>query len=350
MRLFSALLAGAILAMSTPLHSETIGAHGLRLPATFTGTLPCADCEGIAHHLDLWPNQSYHMRREWLGEDGENRRDEVGRWFADPARNAIVLHGASEMPLHWEVKGPDRLRQLDMEGNPIASALDYDVVSDGSLRETDLEGVFLGGMMTYMADAAIFQECMTGHIYPIAQEGTYLALERAYLADASGTGEPLYVHVEGGFSMRPAMEGPDKRSLVVERVIRTRPGITCDARQANAPLVNTYWRVESLIGDTVVGAPDKREPHIVLHSEGARLQATVGCNLMRGTYGHDGETLSFGPVASTMMACPPAIAEIERALSSVLSNTRTYRMSGDTLTLLDKGGGAIALLTAIAFR
>jgi len=56
-----------------------IGAHGLRLPATFTGTLPCADCEGIAHHLDLWPNQAYHLRREWLGREGDAVRDEIGR-------------------------------------------------------------------------------------------------------------------------------------------------------------------------------------------------------------------------------------------------------------------------------
>jgi hypothetical protein len=26
--------------------------HGLRLPATFRGSLPCADCEAIRHHLD----------------------------------------------------------------------------------------------------------------------------------------------------------------------------------------------------------------------------------------------------------------------------------------------------------
>ncbi len=30
-----------------------VGARGLRLPATLRGTLPCADCEGIADHLDL---------------------------------------------------------------------------------------------------------------------------------------------------------------------------------------------------------------------------------------------------------------------------------------------------------
>jgi hypothetical protein len=105
-----------------------VGAHGLRLPASFTGTLPCADCEGIRHHLDLWPDQGYHMRREWLGRpaaaDADTtayRRDELGRWYADPQRNAIILFGASEMPVQWEVKNPDRLRLLDMEGAPIAS-------------------------------------------------------------------------------------------------------------------------------------------------------------------------------------------------------------------------------------
>ena len=36
---------------------------GLRLPATFTGTLPCADCEGIYHHLDLWPDGVFHECR-----------------------------------------------------------------------------------------------------------------------------------------------------------------------------------------------------------------------------------------------------------------------------------------------
>ncbi|MGD8511510.1 MAG: YbaY family lipoprotein, partial [Gammaproteobacteria bacterium] len=38
----------------------------LRLPATFRGTLPCADCPGVSHHLDLWPDRVFHLRREWL--------------------------------------------------------------------------------------------------------------------------------------------------------------------------------------------------------------------------------------------------------------------------------------------
>jgi len=33
--------------------SQVGTAHGLRLPATFLGVLPCADCPGVRYHLDL---------------------------------------------------------------------------------------------------------------------------------------------------------------------------------------------------------------------------------------------------------------------------------------------------------
>lgn len=332
-----------------------IGAHGLRLPATFTGTLPCADCEGIAHHLDLWPDQTYHLRREWLGRDddpGSHRRDELGRWSADPARGAIVLHGAAEMPIQWAVKGPERLRLLDMEGNPIESGLPYEVTSDGSLTETDLDGLFLGGMMTYMADAALFEECLTGRRYPIAPEGDYLALERAYLADRTAPGAPLYVHVEGGLLMRPAMEGPDRRSLVVHRFIKTRPDVTCERQQANAALTNTYWRIDRLGDEAVVGLPERREPHLILRAGDAhRFAATLGCNQMNGPYAlADDGRLTFGLTASTMMACPPPLDALERTLAETLSAVRSYQISGETLVLYDEAGAVIALLTAVYLR
>lgn len=328
-----------------------IGAHGLQLPASFTGTLPCADCEGIAHHLDLWPDQTFHLRREWLGREGDTRRDDIGRWHADPARNAIVLSGMAESPALWEVKAHDRLRQLALGGSPIDTALPLDLVSDGTLHETDVEGLFLGGMMTYIADAAVFEECLTGRRYPIAMEGGYLVLERAYLADASAPGAPLYVHVEGSLLMRPAMEGPDRRSLVVKSLIRTRPGVSCERQRADPSLTNTYWRIDSLKGEAVTGLPERREPHLVLLSgDDQRFRATVGCNQMIGSYTQDGDALSFGPAAATMMACPPPLDGLERGLSDVLGEAKGFRLDGDSLSFLDAAGAVVAAFTAVYQR
>jgi copper homeostasis protein (lipoprotein) len=328
------------------------GAHGLSLPASFTGTLPCADCDGIRHHLDLWPDQVYHMRRDWLGRaEGPLRRDEVGRWSADPARGAIVLYGASEMPLFWQVRGPGRLRQMDMAGNPIASDLPYELTGYGTLSPTDLEGMVLLGMMTYLADAASFEECLTGRRYPVAAEGDYPALERAYLEARNEPGAPLLVHVEGELAARPSMEGPDRTHLVVGRFIKAAPGETCAGRESLASLTNTYWRIEHLSGVPVTAIENRREPHLVLlDPPEMRFRATVGCNQLIGGYTRDGDTIAFGAAAMTRMACPPPLDAMERRLSEVLSAARAIRREADRLELIGADGSVLAGFRAVYLR
>jgi uncharacterized lipoprotein YbaY/heat shock protein HslJ/uncharacterized lipoprotein NlpE involved in copper resistance len=329
-----------------------VPAHGLRLPASFRGTLPCADCEGIRHHLDLWPDQYYHLSREWLGRvDATARRDEIGRWYADPARGAIVLHGASEMPLFWQVMAPDRLRQMDMAGNPIESDLPYELTSEGTLEPTELHDLFLLGRMTYMADSALFEECFSGVGYPVAQDGDYLALERAYLEAAPEPGGPVMVHVEGDLALRPPMEGPPRMSLVVDRFIAVRDADACDRPAPQASLTDTYWRIDTLMGEAVEVQPNRREPHLVVQGgEERRFRATVGCNQMLGSYETDGERLRFGAAASTMMACPPPLDSMERSLSEVLSQTRAIRLAGQGLELLAEDGTTLAQLEAVYLR
>lgn len=329
-----------------------IGAHGLRLPASFMGILPCADCDGIRHHLDLWPDQVYHMHREWLGRaDGNLRRDEVGRWYADPVRGAIVLYGASEMPLVWEVKAPDRLRQTDLAGNAIVSDLPYDLTSDGTLTPTSLEGTFLLGMMTYIADAPTFTECVTGRVYPISTEGDYLALERAYLEARAEPGNPLRVHVEGGLAERPAMEGLDKMHLIVDRFIKTEPAESCETPMSNASLTNTYWRINSLMGAPISAQDNRREPHLVLmDAPDLRFRATVGCNHLIGSYTHTDGQLTFGGAASTRMACPPPLDVMERQMVDMFSAVRQFRLAADRLDLMDDAGFVLAELSAVYLR
>ena len=326
--------------------------YGLTLPASFSGQLPCADCAGVAHHLDLWPDQSFHLSRTWIGGAGDDAtQSDLGLWSAVPEKNAIRLWGLGDAPALWRVVDRQTLRQLDLEGNPIESDLNYALTGDGTLTEADLKDVFLGGMMTYMADAAMFTECVTGKRYPIAQEGEYLALERAYLAQTGAPGAPLYVHVEGDLAMRPAMEGPDKRHLVVDRFIRTRPGITCERQRADASLTGTYWRIDSLRGAEVTRASEAREPHLVLSGgEELRYAATMGCNQMVGGFSRDGNDLSLGPAAATMMACPPPLDGMERDLAGVLQDAAAYDISGETLMLKDAGGEVIALMTARYMR
>jgi heat shock protein HslJ len=326
---------------------QALPAHGLRLPATFTGMLPCADCEGIRHHLDMWPDQAFHLRREWVGRGFT--RDEVGRWRVDPARGALILQGGGEMPLQFEIKGPATLRQLDLEGAPIASTLPYELSSDGALRPTDLNLV-LGGEMTYLADAARFTECATGRSYPMAMEGDYITAERAYTGAVSRPGGPLYVTFEGAITDRPKMEGEGtERSVVVSRFINVWPSQRCTRAIAAASLKNTYWRIVRLGADPVSIAAGRREPHLLLRSADGRdsYAATAGCNQLVGGFTTSGEAIRFSAAAATLMACPPPLDALERNLAEALGAARRWRVTANTLELFDEAGAPVGLFEAV---
>ena len=324
-------------------------AHGLRLPATFRGDLPCADCEGVRHHLDLWPDQVFHLRREWLGKN--QVRGEVGRWRVDPARRALILEGGGEMPLQFEIKGPARLRQLDLMGKPIASELPYELASDGQLRPADIS-LFMAGEVTLLADSLRFTECLTGRSYPVAPGGEAQRLEREYVAKRREPGAPLYVSLEGSIKQLPGMEqGRVEPTVTVERFVAAWPNQSCSRSKADAPLVNTYWRIAQLQGEATTVVAGRREPHIVLKrtAEASSYAATVGCNQLVGGFEASGTTLSFNAAASTRMACPPPLAAMERRLQETLERVRRWQRKGNTLVLEDQQGKALALLEAVYF-
>lgn len=324
-------------------------AHGLRLPASFRGVLPCADCEGVRYHLDLWPDQVFHLRREWIGR--ALIRGDLGRWRVDPSRRALILQGGGEAPLPFEIRGADRLRQLDLQGKPIVSDLPYELESDRTLEPADVPTT-MAGEMTSIADSPRFTECLTGRSYPIHPGDEALKLQRAYLATVKQPGAKLYVTFEGTVTQRPGMEG-DRLvpTVTVERFINVWPEQACSRARAQASLFNTYWRIVRLDGETLTPAPGRREPHLLLREtqEGSSYAATVGCNQLVGAVQASGEQLSFKPAATTRMACPPPLAELERKLGSALERARRGRIVANTLALEGETGAELALLEAVYF-
>lgn len=326
---------------TTELPLPMIGAHGLALPATFQGLV-----EGNAGEerwrLALATDQTFQLSRSFEGRE----RDSLGRWVADPTAGTLVLRDGAEMPLRVRPIAAGALRVIDANtGEDFAGDL---TLSEGA--SMDLSGMMMGGMMTYMADAAIFEDCVSGATFPVAQEGDYLALEQAYLADRAEPGAPLYVTLEGGLAIRPAMEGPDRQMVVVDRFIRTRPEITCAQQRADATLQNTYWRVDTLDGETFPMQATQREPHIVLEAgESGVYRAIVGCNRMRGAYTIDGDTLTFSPVAATRMACSEPLDTLERRFGEVMADVTGYAIAGETLVLQNLDGEPLAIFSAVYF-
>jgi len=343
--LFATLAAGA-----APAEDPPRPAHGLHLPASFTGTLPCADCAGIAHQLDLFPGQGFHLRRDWMGRDAPLAQTDRGRWHLDPATGALVLADIPDGPIRWQVTGPDSLRLLAQDGSPILSDLPYDLTADAGVDPVPVAGAMTGAF-TYLADAALFEDCRTGLRVPVAMEGDYLTLERAYLDARAEPAAPVLVTVQGDIALRPPMEGPDRPILRVDRLHGLWPDETCDRNRAQAELVNTYWRLDRL-GDTPVApVPDATEPHMVLlppaQGGGIRVAATAGCNRMMGGVEAGATSVAFSQMAMTMMACPPPLDTLERDFADTLERSRGWQVAGQTLILTDEFDAVTALFRAV---
>ena len=107
-----------------------------------------------------------------------------------------------------------------------------------------------------------------------------------------------------------------------------------------AAIERTTWRLASLPGHDaafLAAVPDG----VTVRFEGGALQAFAGCNRLRGGYTVAGDRLTLGPIAGTMMACPPPVGDVEDAFVRALTGTLRFAVAGDTLTLTSDAGAAL---------
>jgi heat shock protein HslJ len=77
-----------------------------------------------------------------------------------------------------------------------------------------------------------------------------------------------------------------------------------------------------------------------------RIEGFGGCNQFTGPYTLDGDRLSIGALATTMMACPPAATALETAVTRALAGTFRVDVRERSLTLTAPTGNVIAFEAA----
>jgi len=89
-------------------------------------------------------------------------------------------------------------------------------------------GVELTGMYTYMADAAMFEDCASGERLPVLIEAAHIDVERAYLEMRTDPGAPLLLTARFEVVERPPEPGmPVRKHLRVVKFDRFRPEDDC---------------------------------------------------------------------------------------------------------------------------
>ncbi|WP_216689085.1 META domain-containing protein [Hymenobacter siberiensis] len=103
-----------------------------------------------------------------------------------------------------------------------------------------------------------------------------------------------------------------------------------------------------LAGQPITVPADTREPYLLLRADGT-AEDNGSCNRFRGSFFSENPSeLKFTPLMSTRMTCPAI--DTENAFTRALGQASTYRISGDTLRMLDATGAAVVRLEAVYLR
>lgn len=92
-----------------------------------------------------------------------------------------------------------------------------------------------------------------------------------------------------------------------------------------------------------LGSDDKNGVMVKFEPEG-KVWGRLGCNRFTGTYKLDGLSLSFGPLATTRMACDAEKMKIEQMMSEVLTATKLADITHLKLILQDANGKELVTL------
>lgn len=101
--------------------------------------------------------------------------------------------------------------------------------------------------------------------------------------------------------------------------------------------LNGKWKITEIAGKSVSATTSvlKFDP------KEQRFSAGVGCNHLFGSYRTDNNKLTLSNPATTLMGCPPELAELEKTLSQNLAQATSYQIQQNLLLIYDKKGNLI---------
>lgn len=129
--------------------------------------------------------------------------------------------------------------------------------------------------------------------------------------------------------------GDTTRARTTDGTDGTSEGGPGEAEPAPSAVEGTTWELVAAASQHPDGPLP--EVNVQLRLEDGSVSGSDGCNRVIGSYTLDGDVISFGELAGTMMACPEPPDAMERAARYVAS-----LQSGATVEVVEAGDGADA--------
>lgn len=118
------------------------------------------------------------------------------------------------------------------------------------------------------------------------------------------------------------------------------PDTTVDVRE----LIGSEWIAESVGGAGVID----RVRSTLRFASATQVDGDTACNRFTGPLVAEGQTVRFGPLATTRRACPPAVMDQERRYLQALGRGGTLGLDGAVLTLVDEARQPLVRFTRLA--
>ncbi|GLW93463.1 lipoprotein [Actinokineospora globicatena] len=100
----------------------------------------------------------------------------------------------------------------------------------------------------------------------------------------------------------------------------------------NADLAGPKWTVDSLLtGESAASTPATATASLTFTADTVAIE--TGCNSGSAPYTVEGTTLKFEPPILTKMACTPETTELETAIVAALTQSTTFTIEAQSLTL-----------------
>lgn len=118
----------------------------------------------------------------------------------------------------------------------------------------------------------------------------------------------------------------------------TAPGM--ETAQA-VDLVGTNWLATDIGGQGVAEGVQSTLGFV----EPGQVAGKGGCNRFFGGVTMDGQSIEFGKMGSTMMACPPPMMEQEKRYLEALGEAKRFEVNNGTLLIFGPGADPIIRFT-----
>lgn len=153
-----------------------------------------------------------------------------------------------------------------------------------------------------------------------------------YNLSSNGPDSAMKIYEEVCADVMSGMTYPNRVTVTVDD--NTYEGCGGDPRDL---LTGGEWIVEDLGGGGVI---DKAQTSLNFDQQG-RVSGSGACNRFNAAYRLTGEGISFGPIAATKKACPPAVMAQEALFFEILAAVTNFNIAEDGALVLSGAGRAI---------